>query len=87
MFPLGALRPDGRVDLCKQGLGAPGVARLLPVATASPHAVHLLLGTNAIGDEGRAPSRAPSKTGTACAPSTSAATASAPTARRRWPTG
>lgn len=52
VFPLGALRPDGRVDLCKQGLGAPGVARLLPVATASPHARHLLLGTNAIGDEG-----------------------------------
>ncbi|WP_459799613.1 leucine-rich repeat domain-containing protein [Herbidospora sp. RD11066] len=52
VFPLGALRPDGRVDLCKQGLGVPGVARLLPVATASPHAVHLLLGTNAIGDDG-----------------------------------
>lgn len=51
-FPLGTLRPDGRVDLCKQGLGAPGAARLLPAAAASPHAVHVLLGTNAIGDEG-----------------------------------
>ncbi|WP_378579795.1 gala protein [Nocardiopsis mangrovi] len=51
-FPLGTLRPDGRVDLCKQGLGAQGAARLLPAATASPHARHLLLGTNAIGDEG-----------------------------------
>ncbi|GAA2459588.1 hypothetical protein GCM10010191_94860 [Actinomadura vinacea] len=51
-FPLGTLRADGRVDLCKQGLGAPGVARLLPAAVASPHAVHVLLGTNAMGDEG-----------------------------------
>lgn len=51
-FPLGTVRPDGRVDLCKQGLGPAGVARLLPAAVASPHAVHLLLGTNAIGNDG-----------------------------------
>ncbi|MEU8777593.1 gala protein [Streptomyces sp. NPDC048606] len=51
-FPLGTLRPDGRVDLCKQGLGPAGAARLLPVAVASPHAAHLLLGTNALTDEG-----------------------------------
>ncbi|KIF02378.1 gala protein [Streptomyces sp. RSD-27] len=51
-FPLGTLRADGRVDLCKQGLGPAGAARLLPAATASPHAVHLLLGTNSIADEG-----------------------------------
>jgi Leucine Rich repeat len=51
-FPLGTVRPDGRVDLCKQGLGPAGAARLLPVAAASPHAVHLLLGTNAIGSDG-----------------------------------
>ncbi|MFF4578570.1 gala protein [Streptomyces sp. NPDC001389] len=51
-FPLGTLRADGRVDLCKQGLGPAGASRLLPAATASPHAVHLLLGTNSIGDEG-----------------------------------
>ncbi|NDU72255.1 gala protein [Actinomadura sp. DSM 109109] len=51
-FPLGTLRPDGRVDLCKQGLGPAGAARLLPVAAASPHAVHVLLGTNAIGGDG-----------------------------------
>jgi Ran GTPase-activating protein (RanGAP) involved in mRNA processing and transport len=53
-FPVGTLRADGRVDLCKQGLGTEGVARLLPAATASQHAVHLLLGTNAMGDEGAA---------------------------------
>ncbi|MFZ4204184.1 gala protein [Streptomyces griseoincarnatus] len=51
-FPLGTLRADGRVDLCKQGLGAAGAARLMPVVAGSPHARHLLLGTNAIGDEG-----------------------------------
>ncbi|GII57127.1 hypothetical protein Pth03_55160 [Planotetraspora thailandica] len=51
-FPVGTVRQDGRVDLCKQGLGLAGAARLLPVATASPHAVHLLLGTNAVGSEG-----------------------------------
>ncbi|MFB7173206.1 gala protein [Streptomyces sp. NPDC056254] len=53
-FPLGTLRTDGRVDLCKQGLGPAGAARLLPAAAASPHATHLLLGTNAIGDTGAA---------------------------------
>ena len=51
-FELGTLRADGRVDLCKQGLGSRGAARLMPAAAASPHAVHVLLGTNAIGDEG-----------------------------------
>ncbi|MFC9815427.1 gala protein [Streptomyces virginiae] len=53
-FPLGTLRADGRVDLCKQGLGPAGAARLLPAAAASPYATHLLLGTNAIGDTGAA---------------------------------
>lgn len=51
-FPLGTVRADGRIDLCKQGLGAIGAARLMPVAAASPHAAHVLLGTNAIGNEG-----------------------------------
>ncbi|WP_242907076.1 gala protein [Actinomadura terrae] len=51
-FPLGTLCRDGRVDLCKRGLGAAGVARLVPAAVASPHAAHLLLGTNAMGDAG-----------------------------------
>lgn len=51
-FPVGTLRADGRVDLCKQGLGPEGTARMLPVAAASKHAVHLLLGTNAMGNSG-----------------------------------
>lgn len=51
-FPLGTVRKDGRIDLCKQGLGGVGAARLMPVAAASSHAAHVLLGTNAIGNEG-----------------------------------
>ncbi|MER5630419.1 gala protein [Streptomyces nitrosporeus] len=52
VFPVGTLRADGRVDLCKQGLGAAGAARVVPALAASPHAVHALLGTNSLGDEG-----------------------------------
>ncbi|MCG7529112.1 gala protein, partial [Streptomyces sp. OfavH-34-F] len=51
-FPLGALRADGRVDLCKQGLGPAGAALVMPAAARSPHAAHVLLGTNSLGDEG-----------------------------------
>ncbi|MER6782002.1 MULTISPECIES: gala protein [unclassified Streptomyces] len=51
-FPIGTLRADGRVDLCKQGLGPAGAARVAAVAAASAHARHLLFGTNSIGDEG-----------------------------------
>ncbi|MFC4999919.1 gala protein [Dactylosporangium cerinum] len=53
-FPLGTLQPDGRVDLCKQGLGAAGVAQVLDRVVGSPHAVHLLLGTNGLGATGTA---------------------------------
>jgi Ran GTPase-activating protein (RanGAP) involved in mRNA processing and transport len=51
-FPLGTLQPDGRLDLCKQGLGPVGAHRVVPAALASPHAVHLLLGTNGLGSAG-----------------------------------
>ncbi|MFF0214547.1 leucine-rich repeat domain-containing protein [Streptomyces vinaceus] len=51
-FPVGTLRADGRVDLCKQGLGPAGATRVAAVAAGSAHARHLLLGTNSIGDEG-----------------------------------
>ncbi|GAA3252784.1 gala protein [Dactylosporangium siamense] len=53
-FPLGTLQPDGRVDLCKQGLGAAGVTQVLDRVVGSPHAVHLLLGTNGLGATGTA---------------------------------
>lgn len=52
VFPLGTLRGDGRVDLCKQGLRPAGAARVMPALAASPHATHVLLGTNSLGDEG-----------------------------------
>ncbi|MFC9945571.1 leucine-rich repeat domain-containing protein [Streptomyces pratensis] len=52
VFPLGTLRGDGRVDLCKQGLGALGAAEVMPALAGSRHAVHVLLGTNSLGDEG-----------------------------------
>ncbi|MGW7608766.1 gala protein [Streptomyces sp. NPDC054766] len=52
IFPLGTVRADGRIDLCKQGLGAVGAARLMPVAAACAYAAHVLLGTNAIGNDG-----------------------------------
>ncbi|WP_433078570.1 gala protein [Dactylosporangium sp. CA-052675] len=53
-FPLGTLQPDGRLDLCKQGLGAHGVSRVLDRVVGSGHAVHLLLGTNGLGAPGAA---------------------------------
>jgi Ran GTPase-activating protein (RanGAP) involved in mRNA processing and transport len=53
-FPLGTLQPDGRVDLCKQGLGATGVSMVLDRVAGSPHAVHLLLGTNGLAAAGTA---------------------------------
>ncbi|MFJ9789044.1 leucine-rich repeat domain-containing protein [Streptomyces globosus] len=51
-FTLGTLRADGRLDLCKQGLGPAGGALVATAAARSPHARHLLLGTNSLGDEG-----------------------------------
>ncbi len=51
-FDRGLIRADGRVDLCKQGVGPVQVARVVQTAVASPHATHLLLGTNALGTPG-----------------------------------
>lgn len=51
-FARGLVRPDGRVDLCKQGVGPVQVARVVRAAVGSPHAVHLLLGTNGLGADG-----------------------------------
>ncbi|WP_432976272.1 gala protein [Dactylosporangium sp. CA-233914] len=53
-FPLGTLQADGRLDLCKQGLGPDGVTRVLDRVVGSAHAVHLLLGTNALAAPGTA---------------------------------
>ncbi|GGV82361.1 hypothetical protein GCM10010294_57380 [Streptomyces griseoloalbus] len=62
-FPAGTALPDGRLDLCKQGVGARGAA-LVAEALARlragdgpgtpPPVRHLLLGTDGLGDEGAA---------------------------------
>ena len=49
-FPRGTLLADGRLDLCKQRLGAAGVAQV--IARVAPPIRSLLVGTNAVGDEG-----------------------------------
>jgi Ran GTPase-activating protein (RanGAP) involved in mRNA processing and transport len=51
-LPKGVLRPDGRLDLCKQNLGAEGCLPLLEVLSSQALIHTLLLGTNAIGDLG-----------------------------------
>ncbi|MFD3582325.1 ribonuclease inhibitor [Streptomyces sp. NPDC058683] len=54
-FPAGTALPDGRLDLCKQGVGAAGAALIADALGEGPTPVrHLLLGTDALGDEGAA---------------------------------
>ena len=48
-FPTGTALPDGRLDLCKSGLGPDGAAQV--AAAIRPGVVkHLLLGTDGLGD-------------------------------------
>ena len=51
-FPRGTVQPDGRLDLCKQGLGPAQAARIVAAAVDSPLVRHLLLGTNVLGADG-----------------------------------
>ncbi|MEU0443277.1 ribonuclease inhibitor [Streptomyces sp. NPDC006186] len=52
-FTAGTVLPDGRLDLCKQALGARGAALVAEALGQGPSPVwHLLLGTDALGDEG-----------------------------------
>ncbi|RKG72805.1 hypothetical protein [Corallococcus terminator] len=53
-FPIGTLLPDGRLDLCKQGLGVEGTQAVLGALRDHPHVSSLLLGTNGMGDVGAA---------------------------------
>ncbi|MFI7498734.1 ribonuclease inhibitor [Streptomyces sp. NPDC049687] len=54
-FAAGTALPDGRLDLCKQGLGARGAALVARALADGPSPVrHLLLGTDALGDDGAA---------------------------------
>jgi hypothetical protein len=52
-FPAGTALPDGRLDLCKQALGAEG-ARAVADALRPGPVRHLLLGTDGLGDDGAA---------------------------------
>src|SRR4051812_26794799 len=51
-FPRGTLLPDGRLDLCKQGVGAAGARAVAATVSGHPQVVHLLLGADGLGDAG-----------------------------------
>ena len=51
-FARGTLLPDGRLDLCKQSVGAAGCARIVAALSNNSQVKSVLLGTDAIGDEG-----------------------------------
>ncbi|MGW0906025.1 ribonuclease inhibitor [Streptomyces sp. NPDC002853] len=58
-FAAGTVLPDGRLDLCKQAIGAKGAALIAGALRADrgeqgPAVRHLLLGTDGLGDEGAA---------------------------------
>lgn len=52
-FPAGTALPDGRLDLCKQALGAEGATAVADALRPGP-VRHLLLGTDGLGDDGAA---------------------------------
>jgi Ran GTPase-activating protein (RanGAP) involved in mRNA processing and transport len=54
VFPRGTVTPDGRLDLCKQNLGPAGCRIVTEALAANTTVRSLLLGTDAIGDEGAA---------------------------------
>jgi len=51
-FPRGTVMPDGRLDLCKQGLGYLGFQPIAEALATNTNIVSLLLGTNGIGNVG-----------------------------------
>ena len=51
-FTRGTLLPDGRLDLCKQGLGPEGAAWIARAVAGNTFVRSLLLGANGIGTEG-----------------------------------
>jgi Ran GTPase-activating protein (RanGAP) involved in mRNA processing and transport len=53
-FPRGTVTPDGRLDLCKQNLGPAGCRIVVDALAENTVVRSLLLGTDAIGDEGAA---------------------------------
>lgn len=53
-FPRGTLLDDGRLDLCKQSLGASNCLQVAHALQRNTQVRSLMLGTNAIGDAGAA---------------------------------
>src|SRR5205823_3849454 len=51
-FPRGTLLPDGRLDLCKQGVGPLGTRAVASALPGHPQVVHLLLGADGLGNAG-----------------------------------
>ncbi|BCM88608.1 hypothetical protein IAD21_00442 [Abditibacteriota bacterium] len=51
-FARGTILPDGRLDLCKQSVGPLGCARIVSALQRNSRIKSVLLGTDAIGDEG-----------------------------------
>ena len=51
-FPRGTVLPDGRLDLCKQSLGADGCSQVTKSLHNNTFVKSLLLGTDGIGDQG-----------------------------------
>ena len=51
-FDRGAVYSDGRIDMCKQVVGAPYIGALTNAVSANPHVRHFLLGNNVVGDGG-----------------------------------
>jgi len=54
VFPRGTLLEDGRLDLCKQNLGAAGCRTIVEALAQNTQVRSLLLGTDGIGDVGAA---------------------------------
>lgn len=53
-FPCGTAIPDGRLDLCKQGLGITGCQMVTDALIDNSTVISFLLGTNGIGNIGAA---------------------------------
>jgi hypothetical protein len=51
-FPRGSLMPDGRLDLCKQGLGPEGAKAVAEALRENTSVSALLMGADAIGNDG-----------------------------------
>lgn len=51
-FSSGTLIPGGKLDMCKQSIGAAGASRLFKALEANGYVEDILLGTNGLGDPG-----------------------------------